>query len=147
MHLKNLPRLQFDEKPCKALPTKKVRSLNKRDQDCAPATTRPGNFYLCRSWYHVPLAGGPHVSSAMSNPRGACGPVEDFVRLSLGLRCSKSILHIFNSVYWQLVFIFIILNLTFWMQVVLSASLSRLLPLRLGFERLSTLAWKLPFVC
>jgi len=58
------------------------------------------------------------------------GPVEGFVRPSLGFRCSKSTLH-----YWQLVLILIILNLKFLMQVVLSATLSLLLPLQLGFER------------
>jgi len=49
----------------------------------------------------------------MSNPRAACGAVEGFVRPSL--RCSKSILHM-------------ILNLTFLMQVILSANLLCLLP-------------------
>jgi len=29
----------------------------------------------------------------MSNPRPACGPVEGFVRPSLGFRCNKSILY------------------------------------------------------
>jgi len=29
--------------------------------------------------------------AAMSNPRPACGPVEGFVRPSLGVRCSKNI--------------------------------------------------------
>jgi len=32
----------------------------------------------------------------MSNPLAACGPVEGFVRLSLGFRCSKSILYTDN---------------------------------------------------
>jgi len=45
------------------------------------------------------------------------GPVKGFVRSSLGFRCSKSIL--------------IILNLTYWLQVVLIVTLSRLLPLAL----------------
>jgi len=36
--------------------------------------------------------------------------------------------------YWQLVLILIILNLIFLLQVILSATLSRLLPLQLGLE-------------
>ena len=70
----------------------------------------------------------------MSNPRPACGPVEGFVRPSLGFRCSKSILY---TDKWQPVRILIILNLTFLMQVVFSATLSRLLPLQLGFTAFS----------
>jgi len=39
--------------------------------------------------------------SATSNPRLACGPVEGFVRPSLGVRCSKSILCTDNlSLFW-----------------------------------------------
>jgi len=33
----------------------------------------------------------------MSNPRAACCPVEDYVRASLGFRCSKSILYILKT--------------------------------------------------
>jgi len=69
--------------------------------------------------------------AAMSNPRAACGQVEDFVRPSLGFCSSKSILR----TYGQPVLILVILNSTFLVQVILSATLSRLLPLRLGFER------------
>jgi len=64
---------------------------------------------------------------AMSNPLPACGPVKRFVRPSLGFRCSRSIL------YLQPVLVLTILNLTFLMQVVFSPTLSRLLPLPLGF--------------
>jgi len=32
-------------------------------------------------------------TATMSNPRAAFGPVESFVRPSLGFRCSKSILY------------------------------------------------------
>ena len=54
----------------------------------------------------------------MSNPRP-----------SLGVRCSKSILHTDNlSLFYYLEFDVL-------MQAVLSATLSRLLPLQLGFER------------
>jgi len=52
--------------------------------------------------------------------RVACCPVEGFVRPSLGFRCSKSILHTDNLSF------LIILSLTFSIQVVLSAILSRL---------------------
>jgi len=38
---------------------------------------------------------------AMSNPRAACGPVEGFVRPSLGFRCSKSILDIDNLSFFD----------------------------------------------
>jgi len=38
----------------------------------------------------------PVSSAAMSNPRAACGPVEGFVRPSLGVRCSENILHTDN---------------------------------------------------
>jgi len=45
-----------------------------------------------RLWLSIP---------AMSNPRPACGPVEDFARRSLGFGCSKSILHTDNqSLFW-----------------------------------------------
>jgi len=38
---------------------------------------------------------------AMSNPRPACGPVEGFVRPSLGFGCSRSIPHTDNlSLFW-----------------------------------------------
>jgi len=37
----------------------------------------------------------------MSNPRAACGPVEGFVRPSLGFRCSKSILDIDNLSFFD----------------------------------------------
>jgi len=38
---------------------------------------------------------------AMSNPRAACGPLEGFVRPSLGCRCSKSILYSDNLfLFW-----------------------------------------------
>ena len=47
------------------------------------------------------------------------------MRPSLGFRCNKSILHADN----------LSLNLTVLMQVVLSATLSRLLPLQLGLEQ------------
>jgi len=60
-------------------------------------------------------------------PWAACGPVEGFVRPSLGFSCSLQ--------YWQPVLILIILNLTFLMRVVLNAALSRLVLLQLGFER------------
>jgi len=69
---------------------------------------------------------------AMSNPRPACGPVEGFVWPSLGFRCSKCILYM----YWQPVLILLILNLTFLRQVIFSATLSRLLPLHLGIQRI-----------
>ena len=60
--------------------------------------------------------------------RGSFSPVKGFVRPSLGFSCSE-------TEYWQPVLILIILNLTFLMQVALSATLSCLLPLQLGFER------------
>jgi len=63
----------------------------------------------------------------MSDPR----PSRRLVRPSSGVACSKSVLR-----YWQPVLILIILNLKFLMQVVLSATLSRLLPLQLGFEHI-----------
>jgi len=41
-------------------------------------------------------------SAAMSNPRSACGPVEGFVRPSLGFHCSKSTLDTDSlSFFWQ----------------------------------------------
>ena len=56
--------------------------------------------------------------SSMSSPRAA----------QFSFRCSKSILHTDNlSLFW-------FLNLTFLIQVILSATLSRKLPLQLGFE-------------
>jgi len=47
--------------------------------------------------FHSP----PCAKPAMSNLRGTCGPVEGFVRPSLGFRCSKSILHTHSlSLFW-----------------------------------------------
>jgi len=38
---------------------------------------------------------------AMSNSQPACSPVEGFVRPSLGVCCSKSIIHTHNlSLFW-----------------------------------------------
>jgi len=66
---------------------------------------------------------------AIRRPRAACGPVEGFMRPSLSFRCSKSISYSDNlSLFWQF-------DLTYLMQVVFSATISRLLPLQLGFER------------
>jgi len=72
----------------------------------------------------------------MSNPRAAteCGPVGGFVRPCLSFRNSISSSHTDNLSYFDN------LELTFLMQVVLSANSSRLLPLQLGFEHFSTLA-------
>jgi len=69
--------------------------------------------------------------TAMSNPQAACGPVEGFVRPRSSV---VKVSHIYVGILTTC--ILIILNLTFWMQVVLSATLSRLLPLHLGFERI-----------
>jgi len=65
----------------------------------------------------------------MSNSRAACGPVKGFVRPSLGFRCSISILHILTTCSY-------LDNLEFdiFEALVFSATLSRLLPLQLGFE-------------
>ena len=42
-----------------------------------------------------------HTRAAMSIPRASCGPVEGFVRPSLGFRCSKSKLPFDNlSLFW-----------------------------------------------
>jgi len=63
--------------------------------------------------------------AAMSSPQAACGPVEAFVRPSCGFGCSKSILQLTTCPF------LIILNLIFMIQVFLSATLLRLLPLQL----------------
>ena len=63
-------------------------------------------------------------------PRAACGPVEGFVRPSLGFRCSEK-----YPTCWQRVLV-LILKLYILMQVVFSATLSRLLSLQLGFKRI-----------
>jgi len=66
--------------------------------------------------------------SQLCSIRGlACGPVKALMRPNLGFRCSKCILHTNNLSF------LLILSLIFLMQMVLSAALSRLLPL--GFER------------
>jgi len=59
---------------------------------------------------------------AMSSPWAACGPVEGFVPPSLGFRSGFAVL------------LSTILSSTFLMQVAFSATLSRMLPLQLGFE-------------
>jgi len=59
----------------------------------------------------------------------ARGPVEGFVRPSLGFSCNESILHTDNQSF------IIILDSTLLIQVVLSATLLRLLSLQLGCER------------
>jgi len=78
-----------------------------------------------------------HFTPAMSNPRASWGPVAGFVPPSLEFCYSKSILHI-NLPYFD--------NLEFdiFMQVALSATSSRLLLLRLGFEHFQ---FKLNLVC
>jgi len=67
----------------------------------------------------------------MSSPRAACGPVEGFVRPSLGFRCSKISYILTTCPYFD--------NVDFDIfdagVVFFSANLSRLLPLQLGFER------------
>jgi len=63
----------------------------------------------------------------MSNPRPVSGPIEGFVVFA--------VVNVSYTVYWQPVLILILLNFTFIMQVVLSATSSRLLPLQLEFER------------
>jgi len=68
--------------------------------------------------------------SAMPNPRPACGPVEGFVQPSLGFRCSKSTLWLLTTCPY-----FDNLQFDIFLQVVLSATLSLMLPLQLGFER------------
>jgi len=65
----------------------------------------------------------------MSNPRAARGPVEGFLRPSLGFRCSEKILQTDN------LSLLIILTLTFFIAGGPSATLSWLLPLQLGFDR------------
>jgi len=66
--------------------------------------------------------------NALPSSISAMTEVNVFVWPSLGFRCSRSILYTNNLCL-------ILLKLTFLIQVVLSASLSRLLPLQLGFER------------
>jgi len=76
------------------------------------------------------LAMAQTVRSAMSK----CGPVEGFMQPSLGFCHSKRILHTscpcFNN-----------LDLTFLLQVVLSATLSCLLPLQLGFKHFQDISF------
>jgi len=74
--------------------------------------------------YHLVLS----PKTAMSNPRAACGPVEGFVRPSLDVAVVK-VSHILTTCPYFNNFKFDILT-----QVVLSAALSRLLPVQLGFE-------------
>jgi len=92
-----------------------------------------GNLSFLTYW--LISRGSLHSSPAMSNPRpsGACGPVEGFVRPSLGFRSSESIL------YTLLTTCCCFGNLEFDIFdtgcLVFNATLSRLLPLQWGFER------------
>jgi len=62
-------------------------------------------------------------------PAARMWPSQSFVRPSLGFRCSKSILRLTTCPYFDN------LEFDFVIQVALNATLSRLLPFQLGFQR------------
>jgi len=103
--------------------------------DLAGYTSETKRYTTIFFWHRPPAMSNQRL---LAQSKVLCGPVEGFVRPSRRFcaaqskvfRCSKSILHMTT------VLILIILNLTFLVQVIRSATLSHLLPLQLGIERL-----------
>jgi len=63
----------------------------------ATVTCRNINSLSTTSSLFATTEGLNNIRAAMSNLRAACGPVEGFVRPSLGFRCRKSVLYILTT--------------------------------------------------